>query len=302
MAPRNDRTVGKWSWLSCTIRSPVVSIPTTAPDPSTTGAPSNPRSTMALHGRLDVVLRSEGEHVGRSCTHARACRGAFSPPGARQGRRGAGRRRRRPPDRGARLGRRPDRGGGRRLPRPPGRARPGRRSAASSPVSTSPVPAVASRASPEVDRSVAPSGAAHDRGRALPEHDRAQPCGQRAGDADAIGVVDVGAEPGELAVVGGEDGGVRRARTGRRRRCAPSAVRASPSTTDRRRARRGGAGGPRRRSRVRCPAPDRPRARPEPLRARPPPSSAHPPRAAATPTASVGRPGSSSTPGVLSRT
>ena len=64
VAPRNDRTVGKWSWLSCTIRSPVVSIPTTAPVPVDDGRAVEPPVDQGLHGRLDVVLRSEGEHVG----------------------------------------------------------------------------------------------------------------------------------------------------------------------------------------------------------------------------------------------
>ena len=72
VAPRKDRTVGKWSWLSCTIRSPVVIIPTTAPVRVDHRRAVEPALDHRLHGGLDVVLRREGEHVGgHVLTHGR---------------------------------------------------------------------------------------------------------------------------------------------------------------------------------------------------------------------------------------
>ena len=129
---------------------------------------------------------------------------------------GPGDRRRR--GRGASLGRRPDRGGTLRPPRPAAERGPARPAPPMMPASTSPVPAVASRASPVSTTSTVPVGVGDHRGPALEQHDapaapaRSRAAAKRSAPGGCAG------QALELAVVGGEDHV--RARPGRRRRRA----------------------------------------------------------------------------------
>ena len=101
------------------------------------------------------------------------------------------------------------------------------------PESTSPVPAVASRASPAVTTSAAPVGRRPRRwsgpSAARPRRARAA---RRAGGGDAVGAGRRAGEHGELAVVGREHGRAPvRPRHARRACIAPRANSPSPSTT-----------------------------------------------------------------------
>ena len=96
------------------------------------------------------------------------------------------------------------------------------------PESTSPVPAVARRASPVVTSRTSPPGSATTVVGALEQHHRVGRRGQPAGGVDAVGARTVPAQALELAVVGREHRG-RVARPAPSR--CPSARSPSPSTT-----------------------------------------------------------------------
>ena len=113
------------------------------------------------------------------------------------------------------------------------------RNAATTPVSTSPVPAVASDGGPASQTTGPPVGRLHDRAGALQQHDRAVPLGAQPGRLEPVGVDPrrVAVEQArELARVGGEHRRVgatpsargRRARRRRRRREARGARAAVP--------------------------------------------------------------------------
>ena len=75
------------------------------------------------------------------------------------------------------------------------------------PVSTSPLPAVAKRRTAGGVQRHRAVGAGHHRARALEQHDRARPLGQRPGRGQAVAAHRRAHQPLVLAGVGGEDGG-----------------------------------------------------------------------------------------------